>query len=173
MSENVGNNILVSQGVVFEFNYKEWLEIDGGVRYSLNSTRYSLEGQQDIDYSSWAFTTNSRVDLKGGWVFRYDFEYILNEGLAAGVNQNLAILNASLEKTIFKKKNGFLRFSAYDIFKQNTNITRTVSGNYITDTRTNRLTRYVMLTFTYRLNRFQGTATGNRQPGMNRQMRQF
>ena len=170
---NVGNNILVSQGAVFEFNYKEWLEIDGGVRYSLNSTRYSLEGQQDIDFSSWAFTTNSRVDLKGGWVFRYDFEYVLNEGLAAGVNQNLAILNASFEKTIFKKKNGFLRFSAYDIFKQNTNISRTVSGNFITDTRTNRLTRYAMLTFTYRLNRFQGQQQGAAQPGMNRQMRQF
>ena len=170
---NVGNNLLVSQGAVFEFNYKEWLEIDGGVRYSLNSTRYSLEGQQDIDFSSWAFTTNSRVDLKGGWVFRYDFEYVLNEGLAAGVNQNLAILNASFEKTLFKKKNGFLRFSAYDIFKQNTNITRTVSGNFITDTRTNRLTRYAMLTFTYRLNRFQGQQQGTGQPGMNRQMRQF
>jgi hypothetical protein len=173
-ARNVGNNILVSQGAVFEFNYKDWLEIDGGIRYSLNSTRYSLEGQQDIDYSSWAFTTNSRIDLKGGFVFRYDFEYILNEGLAAGVNQNLAILNASLEKTIFKKKNGFLRFSAYDIFKQNTNITRTVSGNYITDTRTNRLTRYALLTFTYRLNRFQGQQQGTgQQPGMNRQMRQF
>ncbi len=170
---NVGNNLLVSQGAVFEFNYKEWLEIDGGVRYSLNSTRYSLEGQQDIDFSTWAFTTNSRVDLKGGWVFRYDFEYVLNEGLAAGVNQNLAILNASFEKTLFKKKNGFLRFSAYDIFKQNTNITRTVSGNFITDTRTNRLTRYAMLTFTYRLNRFQGQQQGTSQPGMNRQMRRF
>ncbi len=171
---NVGNNILVSQGVVFEFNYKDFFEMDGGVRYTLNSARYSLEGQQDIDYSSWGFTSNSRLDLKGGWVFRYDFEYTLNEGLAAGLNQNLAILNASLEKTIFKKKNGFLRLSAYDIFKQNTNITRTVSGNYITDTRTNRLTRYIMLTFTYRLNRFQGQQQqGARPQGMDRQMRQF
>ncbi|MGL6267045.1 MAG: outer membrane beta-barrel protein, partial [Chitinophagaceae bacterium] len=145
---NVGNNILVSQGAALEFNYKEFFEMDGGVRYSLNSARYSLTDQQNLDFSSWAFTTNSRLDLKDGWVFRYDFEYTFNDGLAADVNQNLAILNASLEKTIFKKKNGFLRLSAYDIFKQNTNISRTVSGNFITDTRTNRLTRYIMLTFT-------------------------
>ncbi len=171
---NVGNNILVSQGATFEFNYKDNFEMDGGVRYSLNSARYSLTDQQNLDFSSWTFTTNSRLDLKGGWVFRYDFEYTLNDGLAADVNQNLAILNASFEKTIFKKKNGFLRLSAYDIFKQNTNISRTVSGNFITDTRTNRLTRYIMLTFTYRLNRFQGQQQqGAGQPGMNRQMRQF
>jgi hypothetical protein len=171
---NVGNNIIVSQGAVFEFNYKDFFEMDGGVRYTLNSARYSLTDQQNLDFSSWGFTTNSRLDLKGGWVFRYDFEYTLNDGLAEGVNQNLAILNASFEKTIFKKKNGFLRLSAYDIFKQNTNISRTVSGNFITDTRTNRLTRYIMLTFTYRLNRFQGQQQqGAGQPGMNRQMRQF
>jgi hypothetical protein len=153
---NVGNNIVLSQGAQFTFNHKDWLEIDGGVRYSINSARYSLEGQQDVDYNSWTFTSNSRMDLKGGFILRYDFEYIINNGLAAGVNRNLALLNASIEKTVFKKKNGFIRLSGFDIFKQNTNITRTVTGNYITDTRTNRLTRYFMLTFTYRINRFNG-----------------
>jgi hypothetical protein len=171
---NVGNNIIVSQGAVFEFNYKDFFEMDGGVRYNINSARYSLTDQQNLDFSSWAFTNNSRLDLKGGWVFRYDFEYTLNRGLAEGVNQNLAILNASFEKIIFKKKNGFIRFSAYDVFNQNTNITRTVSGNFITDTRTNRLARYFMVTFTYRLNRFQGQQqSGTRPQGMDRQMRQF
>ena len=100
--------------------------------------------------------------------------YIINNGLAAGVNRNLALLNASIEKTVFKKKNGFIRLSGFDIFKQNTNITRTVTGNYITDTRTNRLTRYFMLTFTYRINRFngqQGAQQGQQRgfgPGMRR-----
>ncbi len=163
--KNVGNNLVFSQGGTFTFNHKEWLEFNAGVRYNLNSTRYSLEGQQDIDYNSWNFTSYSRVDIKGGWIFRYDFEYTINNGLAAGVNKNLALLNASFEKTIFKKKNGFIRVSGFDIFKQNQAITRTVSGNYITDTRTNRLTRYFMLTFTYRITRFKGQAQGQ-QPGM-------
>ena len=98
---------------------------------------------------------------------------MINNGLAAGVNGNLALLNASVEKTLFKKKNGFIRLSGFDIFKQNTNITRTVSGNYITDTRTNRLTRYFMLTFTYRLNRFKGQqgSQQNQQRGFGPGMR--
>ncbi|WP_336516965.1 outer membrane beta-barrel family protein [Pollutibacter soli] len=175
-ARNVGNNLVFSQGFNFTFNHKDWLEWDAGVRYAMNSTRYSLDGQQDIDYSSWTFTSASRIDIKGGWIFRYDFEYVLNNGLAAGVNQNIALLNASFEKTIFKKKNGFIRVSGFDILKQNQSITRTVSGNYITDTRTNRLTRYFMLTFTYRLTRFKGQNQNQQQfgpggPGGMRMMR--
>ncbi len=155
-ARNIGNNWIASQGVTYEFNHKDWFEWDAGVRYSLNRSRYTLSENQDLDYSSWTITSNARLDIKGGWILRYDFEYLINQGLAEGVNQNVALLNASLEKTIFKKQNGFIRLSGFDILNQNTNISRTVTANTITDTRTNRLTQYFMLSFTYRLNRFTG-----------------
>jgi hypothetical protein len=165
-ARNIGKNTLASQGFRFEFNYNDWLEWDAGARYSVNTARYSLPGQNDLDFSSWALTSNARIDLKGGWILRYDLEYMLNYGLSAAVNRNVALLNASLEKTMFKKKNGFLRFSGYDIFKQATNISRSVNGSSITDTRTNRLTQYFMVTFTYRMNRFNGQSQQQGQDRM-------
>ncbi|NDC77418.1 MAG: hypothetical protein EBZ67_06055, partial [Chitinophagia bacterium] len=155
-ARNIGKNTLASQGFRFEFNYNDWLEWDAGARYSVNTAKYSLPGQNNLEFSSWTLTSNARIDMKGGWILRYDLEYMLNYGLSAAVNRNVALLNASLEKTMFKKKNGFLRFSGYDIFKQATNISRSVNGSSITDTRTNRLTQYFMVTFTYRMNRFNG-----------------
>ena len=59
-----------------------------------------------------------------------------------------------------KSKNSIIKFSTYDLFKQNTNINRKVSGTSIVDTRTNKLTRYFMVTFTYRLQKFVGQAAG-------------
>ena len=154
--ENIGKNWVISQRVNFEFNYKDWLELNLGGTYALNSTQYSLsQNGERINSSSWTLSTNMRMDLPRGFILRYDFDYIINKGLAESVNTNQALLNASLEKEIFKKKNGFIRFSGFDIFKQNSNVSRQVSGNFITDTRTNRLTRYFMLSFTYRLNRFR------------------
>jgi hypothetical protein len=70
-------------------------------------------------------------------------------------------LNASFEKTIFKKKNGIFRVSGFDILKQNTSIARTINGNNIVDTRVNRLTRYFLMTFIYRFNKFNGAQTSN------------
>ena len=73
-------------------------------------------------------------------------------------------MNASLEKQLFKKKNGVIKIAAYDLFKQNSNISRNVSANSIIDTRTNRLTRYFLASFTYRLQKFKGQAQSG--PGM-------
>jgi hypothetical protein len=98
----------------------------------------------------------------------------INIGFDESFDPNFTLLNASLEKTIFKKKNGFIKVSGYDILKQNQGLTRTFGTNTITDTRVNRLTRYFMLTFTYRLNRFSGqTTSGGQQQNMQRTERQM
>ncbi|MBL0145448.1 MAG: outer membrane beta-barrel protein [Chitinophagaceae bacterium] len=70
-------------------------------------------------------------------------------------------MNASVEKQLFKKKNGVIKLAAYDLFNQNTNVNRSISGNSIIDTRSNRLTRFFMLTFTYRLQKFVGKQQQN------------
>jgi hypothetical protein len=106
-------------------------------------------------------SSNINIDLTKRTVLKYDFDYTINSGLASSINRNLAIMNASIEQQLFKKKNGIIKLAAYDLFKQNTNINRSVSANSITDTRTNRLTRYFMLTFTYRLQKFQGQRLQN------------
>ena len=158
---NVGKNLLFSQGGKMEFNWKEWLEFDLGARYGLNRVRYTLPGQQNVDYGSWTISNNSRIDLPKDWIFKHDLEYIINRGLSSGVNQNIILINASFEKTLFKKKTGILRVSGFDVFKQNKSIARSVNGNNITDTKVNRLTRYFMLTFIYRINKFSGSQAGD------------
>lgn len=165
--KNVGRNWLLNQGVNFEYNIK-WLELSTGVRYNLNYADFSFPAFPTTNQSSWTLSSDARIDFGSGLIFRWDFDYTLNQGLAAGVQQNIALLNASLEKEVFKKKNGIIRLAGFDIFKQNTNVSRNVSGNFITDTRVNRLTQYFMLSFTYRLNKFKGQA-----PQQNNNMRRM
>ena len=159
---NIGQNWILSQGFTFEFNYKEWLELGAGVNYSLNDVRYkNTEGAplttlQNSSSNAWTFSHNINIDITKTLVLKYDIDYTINTGLANSVSRNLTIMNASLEKQLFKKKNGIIKVSGYDLFKQNSNISRNVSANSIIDTRTNKLTRYFILTFTYRLQKFQG-----------------
>ena len=165
-----GNNWIITQGLNFEYNYKEILELGTGISYSLNDNTFksadgkALTGFQNTSSNAWTLSSNLNLNITKTLVLKYDFDYTINAGLASGVNKNLAIMNASLEKQLFKKKNGIIRLAAFDLFNQNSNISRNVSGPSIIDTRTNRLTRYFMATFTYRLQRFAGQTVQG--PGM-------
>jgi hypothetical protein len=180
-SRIIGQNWILSQGVVFEFNHKEWLELGTGVNYSLNDVAYkkpanaSTSSLQNASSNAYTFTHYANIDVTKRLILKYDVDYTINNGLSSAVSQNPVLINASLEQQLFKKKNGILRLSAFDLLKQNTNISRSVNGAAIVDTRVNRLTRYFMLTFTYRLQKFAGQAVqgGGMRPGMGGQIRMF
>lgn len=163
----IGQNWLASQGFNFEFNVKEWLSLGTGASYSINDNSYknaalsSFAKLPNTFSSAWMLSSNISVDIPKNWILKYDFDYTINQGLSSSVSTNLAIFNASLEKQLFKKKNGVIKLSANDIFNQNTNVGRSVNANSIIDTRSNRLARYFMLTFTYRLQKFQGQRPKN------------
>ena len=156
---NIGRNWVASQGFNFEFNYKELLELAAGANYTLNSITYKNRSiyqtlLQNDQYSSWSITSNVNVNISKTLILKYDFEYMINQGLTGLVGKNIAILNASIEKQLFKKKNGLIRLQGLDLFNQNSNISRSISANSIIDSRSNRLNRYFMVTFTYRLQKF-------------------
>ena len=159
---NIGQNWVVSQGFNFEYNYKEILELGTGVSYSLNDVHYKnktgkpLTTLQNTSSNAWTFSSNMNLNITKTLVLKYDVDYTINSGLASSVTQNQVIMNASLEKQLFKKKNGILKIEAFDLFKQNSNINRSVTANQIIDSRTNRLTRYFIASFTYRLQKFVG-----------------
>ncbi len=155
-----GQNWVLSQGFVFEYNLKEWLELGTGINYSLNDNKYNAATTstafKNTSSNAWSLTNNINIDLTKRLILKYDVDYTINNGLATGVSQNPVLMNASLEQQLFKKKNGIIRLAAFDLFKQNTNINRSVNANSVIDSRTNRLTRYFLLTFTYRLQKFVG-----------------
>ena len=168
---NIGSNWILSQGFNFEYNYKDILEFGTGISYSLNENQYKNNtGKpqttfQNTTSNAWTFSSNMNLNITKRLVLKYDVDYTINSGLAASVSQNQVIMNTSLEQQLFKKKNGILRIEAFDLFKQNSNINRSVSANQIIDSRTNRLTRYFIATFTYRIQRFAGKST-TQAPGM-------
>lgn len=166
--KNTGNNWTTTQRLNFEFNFKEWIQFTAGGSYGLNSTRYTLtQNGERLSSNTWGANSTMRLDMPGGVILRYDISYLVNTGLASNVNSNPTLFNASVEKTLFKKQNGFIRLSGFDIFNQNTSVSRQVTGNAIIDSRVNRLTRYFMLTFTYKLMKFKGQqSSGNNQAPM-------
>ena len=147
LSETLGINYRSDQ---FDFSVR------GNVSY--NNVTNSLEGQRDQEYFNYGANASTSIYLPLDFTIESDINYNTNSGYSDGFEQNEWLWNASLQKTIFKQKNGTIRFKIYDILQQRSNISRSVSSNYIRDTTTNTLTTYFMVHFVYRFNIFKGGA---------------
>lgn len=147
-------------GETLGLNYRSDV-LDFGIRgnVSYNKVRNSLEGQRDQEFLNYGGNANTTIYLPWDMSIESDINYSTNSGYADGFTQDEWLWNASIQKQLFKQKNGTLRFKIYDILQQRSNISRSVTSNYIRDTTTNTLTSYFMVHFVYRFNIFKGGAT--------------
>jgi hypothetical protein len=165
-SKNTGKNWVVGQRLSTDIKIKKWLETNFTVNFSLNSNDYSLQDQLSSTTRVWSLSNHSRFFLPKDFILTYDIDKTINSGYSTNVIENPLIITASLEKQFLKKKNLSLKFQALDMLNQNIGISRTVSATGFTDSRTNRLGRYFMLTAIFRLNKFFGDTQGAMQMGM-------
>ena len=156
--KNTGKNFIIGQRFSMDYKLKKWLESNIAVNFTFNDTKNATDDRLNATTRAWTLSHNSRIFLPKGIVFTYDMDKTINSGYGEGVNTNPFIINAALEKQFFKSKKLSLKLNAFDILDENTSITRTVSAFAITDTRTNRLGRYFMLSAIFRLNKFSGKA---------------
>ncbi len=173
--KNIMNNLVVTQTVGINLDIKQKLNISANGTVGYNSVHYSISDPEkqspNTKYFSQTYSIDFSYTTKTNTIFSTDFDYYINTGRSEGYNQNIPLWNASIAQQLFKKKNGELKFSVHDLMNQNQSITRTVTQNYILDSKTMVLKRYFMLTFTYNLNKAGANQQQQRgNPQMPRQM---
>jgi hypothetical protein len=100
-----------------------------------------------------------------GWLIAANFDYTYTYTHSNTFTAHIPLLTPSIAKQLFKKKNGEIRLTVFDVLNKNTSVSKTVGAfGAVTYNRTNVLSRYAMLTFTYNLNNFAG-ANQRRMPG--------
>ncbi len=172
--ENLNKRVSLMQDM--GINYRSTvLDMSLRGRVSYNSIQNSLNDTQNQEYYDYTAMANSTIYLPYDLSITSDLQYNTNAGYAQGYKLNEWLWNASIQKQLFKNKNGTLRFKIYDILKQRSNISRSVTPNYIRDVTSNTITSYFMVHFIYRFNIFKGgitsgdmqmnTSYGHRQGG--------
>ncbi len=172
--KNTGKNLIISQGANFQLNPAQWIELNPGVNYTANKNTYSISAQQNTKVSTWNLTFNGKAYIHKTWILGADFTKALNKGYTSAFSVNPFIMNTYLEKQFLKNNAASLRFQIFDVYNENTSVSRSVSANSITDSRSNRLARYAMLTFSLKLQKFNGQQMpnmGNQMPSMGGGMR--
>ncbi|WP_426589197.1 TonB-dependent receptor domain-containing protein [Mucilaginibacter sp. R-33] len=154
---NEGKNWVLNQGVKLRVDLDSIMDSEISANYSINTTRYSLPSSLNTDAQTWTLGLDGRNYFFYSWVLGYSLTQTINHGFSSTVKASPTLLSSYLEYQFLNKHIASLRFQAFDIFDENKGITRTAVGNQIIDTRTNRLGRYFMLSFTIRLQKFSGS----------------
>jgi hypothetical protein len=155
----------LSERIAWTTTIKKNFDMNLSTTSTYNIARNTLRPQQDFDYFSQVVDAEVTAYTNSGWLIATTFTYTYTDNKTPGYNASVPLLSPSIAKELFKKKNGEIRLSVFDLLNQNTAVGKSVSLNEVTDTRTTTLTRYVMLTFTYNLNNFAG-AKQQRMPGV-------
>jgi hypothetical protein len=166
--KNMGQNWVVSPAAHFRIDLTDIIDVDISGNYTINKTitRYTTyTGSTEV--RSLNFGINGKNYFFKDWTLGYDFTKIINTGYISTVNSNPTLLNLYIECRFLKKNAGTLRLQGFDLFNQNTGISRTVNGTTITDVQNERLGRYFLLSFNLRLQKFAGRRF-QKMPGQNR-----
>lgn len=164
---NVSNftyNTTLGQTIKWTTNLKKIFDMNFSSTTTYNIARYTLQANQNANFYTETLSAEITWYSKSGWIVASNFDYTYNGNRAAGYNTSVPLWSPSVAKQVFKNKSGEFRLSIFDLLNQNTNVTRNITANTIQDVRSNVLTRYVMLTFTYNLRNFAGQQ--QRMPGM-------
>ncbi|RZM27899.1 MAG: hypothetical protein EOO88_11040 [Pedobacter sp.] len=130
------------------------LEIE--TSYSQNKVQYSQDGLDDRLTNRFEYGINGRNYFFEDLTLGYDFTKVVNTGFDNSFVNNPAILRLFMEYKFLKRGMGTLRLDGFDLFDQNSGVTRDVFDNVIVDRRVNRLGRYFMMSFIFRVNKFGG-----------------
>ncbi|MEJ7778116.1 MAG: TonB-dependent receptor [Daejeonella sp.] len=170
--KNTGKNWIFSQGLNMQINPNKNLEFNPGLRYSFNTNTNDAITNNNTKVSSYAMNLNSRVYFLKTFLIGTDLSKTFNNGYSSSLAVNPFIINTYLEKQFLKDKSATLRLQGYDLLNENTSVSRQVTGNVITDSQSNRLSRYFMLSFTMRLQKFSSRQPQQQDPDFRRQDRQ-
>jgi hypothetical protein len=150
----------------FDMNFSSATTYNIARRQSAIVAKNATGGNNNnLNYFTEVLSAEITAYTNNGWLIATTFDYTYTNNHSSGYNASVPLLNPSIAKQLFKKKNGELRLTVFDLLNQNVSVTKSVGNTgQITYNRTNVLTRYAMLTFTYNLNNFAGS-NQRRMPG--------
>ena len=141
----------VNGGFVLGSNISEKVDFTISYTGSYNIVDNTLQQTGNNNYFNHTANVKFNWLFYKGFVFNTTLQNTLYLGVAQGFNQDIFIWNAAIGYKFLKDKSFELRAGVNDILNQNSGISRTVTGTYVEDDRTQVLKRYLMLSATYTL----------------------
>ena len=152
---NYANTKTAGLGITIGSNISEKVDFTVSSNFSYNNITNTNQQDANNEYGNLNSKLRLQYTVWKGLVIQTDLNHQYYKGLTATLNQNYLLWNAAIGYKFLKDQVGELRLSVLDILNQNNSITRNTTETYYEDVRSNVLTQYFMLTFTYNFKYFK------------------
>ncbi len=152
--ENVYNTI--SQRYAFSADNrkkKKW-DVESGLGVVLTHTRYDIQESLNANYFDLSWFGDIRYTPTEKWNFMVTADVTGYSSLGQDESILIPLIRAEVSYYFLAHKRGVLTLSGHDLLDKNQSVVRISELNYMRETRSNTIGRYVMLTFKYRINKF-------------------
>lgn len=147
-------NMSWRQELEFRVDLKDITNFEIETSYSQNLTHYSSSAFEARQSNRFEYGIEGRNYFFKDLTLGYDFSKQINSGFNNGAVRNPTLLRLSMEYKFMKNDMAAIRVEGFDLFDQNSGISRDVFDNVIVDRQVNRLGRYFMLSLIYRVRKF-------------------
>ena len=130
------------------------LELELRPRYNLQTVHNSVQTNSNRTVHGYAGSFYASYITPIGITLNSDLNFTATSGYSAGYDEKKWMWNASIAYSFLRNQAATVTVRVYDLLRQNSNIRRNITANYIDDVETNSLGRYFMASFTYKFNTF-------------------
>ncbi|MCD6333295.1 MAG: outer membrane beta-barrel protein, partial [Bacteroidales bacterium] len=156
---NINTNF--SHGLTLSVNNRKkvkW-DINGGASVSLTDARYSVQKALNNLYYNISWFADLKYFPDDHWHFTVTTDVTSYNSMSFNESVNIPLLGAEISYSFLKNNRGMLILQGFDLLNKNTGLQRISELNYLRERKSNIIGRYFMLSFKYRLNKF------NKKPG--------
>lgn len=150
-SEDLSTNFVIQNAK------KRKIDLKAGVFYGVNNTSFSIEKDLDRKFTTQKYFGMVDVDVNKRLSINTQLDYIVYHDNKFDIHQELPIWNAAMSYAL-SSKNNILKLLLIDLLNKNVDVFRRSTDNFFEETIGQSLGRYVILSYTYRLN------NGKRKP---------
>ncbi|MDT0675596.1 outer membrane beta-barrel protein [Autumnicola musiva] len=155
----------VSPRVRLSYEIEELLNIEPNYELTFNKTEYGANPDRNEDFLNHRIGFETTTYWPENVVFGNDISYNYSGNVSPGFDNTSILWNMSLGYE-FLDDNAIIKVKVYDLLDQNIDTRRIIGDDYIQDVSSLILTRYAMLSFTYKISNFGGNSgPGRGAPG--------
>jgi hypothetical protein len=134
---------------------QQWLELTGSIGYTYNRNVYAMVQNNITNITTWSFSMNAKAYFLKTFGLFADVRKQLNTGYSGVGNTNPLMLNGTLEKTFFRDKLT-CHLQGYNLLDEGANLSQYISGNTVTERRSQLAGRYFIFSLQCDLKLFKG-----------------